>query len=79
MWEEERNGHFDAAKDSVTYVRISYLNTGLPEVDAESICVPPVVLNQLLQSAKCRSSGNEETTLIQLSDPVMLDGVTISY
>lgn len=49
--------------------RCLYLYAGLPEVDAESVSVPGVVLHQLLQGPEGGPPGDEEPSLVQLTDP----------
>lgn len=56
----------------------TYLNTRLPKVDTKAVSISGVVLDQLLQSSKSGSSGNEEATLVQLPDAVVLDCVSVS-
>ena len=58
--------------------RLLEVDARLPEVDAQPVRVPGVMLHQLLQGAECCASGDEETTLVQLADPIMLHGVPVS-
>ena len=54
------------------------LNASLSEVDAEAVGVPAVVIDELLQRPEGRPPRDEEAALVQLSDPVVLDGVAVS-
>ena len=55
-----------------------HLGTGLPKIHTKTIRVSAVVVDQILENFEGGSSGDEEASLIQLSDSVMFDCVSIS-
>lgn len=58
---------------------ITDLHAGLVEGDAQSVRVLAVVFHQLLKGSEGGAARYEETTLVQLSDAIMLHGVAISH
>lgn len=70
---------YDRAKhESETAIR-NYLNARLAEVDAQSVGVFRVMLDELLQRSEGGAACDEEAALVQLAYPVVLDCVTISH
>ena len=51
----------------------------LPEVDTESVCLVGVVFNKVCQCSESGSTGNEETTLVKLTDPVVFHCVSVLH
>lgn len=56
-----------------------YLNTRLSQINAQSIRIFAVVFNKFLKGTECSSSGNEESTFVQLSYSIMFDSIPITY
>merc|ERR1719219_1597013 len=56
-----------------------HLGAGLPQVDTETVSVPTVVVHQLLQGPESCSPGDEKSSLVQLPDSVMFDGVSVPH
>ena len=54
-----------------------HLSAGFPQVDTQSVSVPAVVIHQLLQGPECCSPRDEKSSLVQLADSVMFDGVSV--
>ena len=47
---------------------MTHLGAGRPQVDAQAVRVPAVVLHQLLQRAEGGAPRNKEPALVQLTD-----------
>ncbi len=63
----------------MTCKKKTHLQTWFSQVDAETVGVPAVVLDQLLQGAEGGATGDEESALVQLSDAVVLDRVAVPH
>ena len=55
----------------------AHLDARLSEVDAQAVCVPPVVLHQLLECPECSPPSYEESAFVQLPDPVVLHRIRL--
>lgn len=58
---------------------VTDLYAGLAQGDAEAISILAVMLDELLQRAEGGATGDEESTLVELPDAVMLHCVTVSH
>lgn len=57
----------------------TYLYTGLAQINAQAVRVLAVVLDEILQIPESGSPGDEEATLVQLTDTIMLHRVTVPH
>lgn len=57
----------------------TYLHTGLAQINAQAVRILAVVLHEILQIPEGGSPGDEEATLVQLADAIMLHRVTVSH
>lgn len=59
--------------------QIAYLHTRLAQIYTEPVCILAVVLHEILQIPERSSPGDEEATLVQLADAVVLDSVAVAH
>lgn len=57
----------------------AYLHTRFAEIDAQTVRVLAVVLHEILEISECGPPGNEEATLVQLPDTIVLHRVAVAH
>lgn len=58
---------------------LTHLDARFAQIHTQTVGILAVVFDQFLQCPECGSPGNEEASLVQLSDPVVFHRIAISY